>query len=387
MKIVNGEGKKKFKVLVVAGPMEIGGLENQLMYLIRNANKDEFHFDYTLYDKSAYYSDEIERLGGESIAIPNTDGIHFFKYCRALYRVLKNGEYDIVHSNELFHSGLVLLTAKLAGVKHRFVHAHNIAEGVGEKPSFVRRFYNAVMRFLILRCATEFCACSTPAGEFLYGKGITEKENFHLIFNSFEASAFTDNYDNVETGEFCDGEWKNVIQVSRFSEVKNQLFTADIASVFKGKGKKIRILLAGDDNNEYGALVKEKVLKNGLQDYVLILGARSDVASLERKSSAFLLPSLYEGMPLALIEAQATGLPCVVADTFSREVDFEIGGIEWVKLSENADFWAEAVERAVNKSRAQKRDVVNAVKRKGFESSAFSDKIFDLYKKSCKETT
>lgn len=378
---------KKIKVLVVAGPMEIGGLENQLMYLIRNANRDEFHFDYTLYDKNAYYSDEVERLGGESIVIPNTEGIHFFRYCRALYRVLKKGEYDVIHSNELFHSGLVLLTAKLAGVKHRFVHAHNIAEGVGEKPSLVRRLYNTVMRFLILRCATEFCACSTPAAEFLYGKGITEKNNFHLIFNSFKTSEFIDNYDHIETGEFCDVEWKNVIQVSRFSEVKNQLFTVDIATALKKAGKKIRILLAGDDNNEYGKLVREKVLKNGLQDYVLILGARSDIASLERKSSAFLLPSLYEGMPLALIEAQATGIPCVVADTFSREVDFEIGGIEWVKLSENVEFWAKAVERAVNKPRAQKQNVVNAVKIKGFESNAFSDKLFDLYKKSCKENT
>lgn len=374
------------KVLVVAGAMDVGGLENQMMYLIRNADKHKFAFDYTVYDENAYYCDEIRRFGGKCIVIPNTNKFHFLKYCLALYKVLKQGDYDIIHTNELFHSGLVLLTAKIAGVKNRFVHAHNQTEGVGEKPSIIRKLYNAVMRFLILHCATEFCACSTPAGEFLYKKEITKKENFHLIFNSMEPAKFIDNYEKVESGELCDDEWVNVVQVSRFSEVKNQLFTADIAKVLKQRGRKIRFVLAGDDSNSYGDKLKVKIKEDGLSEYILLLGVRSDIDILERKSNAFILPSLYEGMPLALIEAQATGIPCIVADTFSREIDFDINYIEWIDLKSGAKVWADAIENAVKKPRAPKEEVVNAIKRKGFTSEVFTEKVYNLYKNAYYKT-
>lgn len=376
----------KIKVLIVAGSMNVGGLENQLMYLIRNADKNEFSFDYTVYDENAYYCDEIKSLGGNCHVIPNTDGFHFLKYCRALYKVLKRGDYDIIHTNELFHSGIVLLTAKIAGVKNRFVHAHNQTEGIGEKPSVVRRLYNRVMRFLILHCATEFCACSTPAGEFLYKKENTRKDNFHLIFNSVETSKFIDNYEKNESGEFCDDGWLNVVQVSRYSDVKNQLFTADIAKELKQRNKKIRFILAGDDSNEYGERLKAKIKEEGLSEYVLALGVRSDIDVLERKSSAFILPSLYEGMPLALIEAQAAGIPCVVADTFSREIDFGINYIDWLDLKSGAKLWADVVEKAVQKPRAPKEKVVDAIKRKGFASEDFSEKIYALYKNAYYKT-
>lgn len=371
---------EKIKVLIVAGSMDVGGLENQLMYLIRNANRDEFQIDYTVYDLNAYYCNEISALGGRCHLLPETKRIHFLKYCRALYKVIKHGDYDIVHSNELFHSGLVLLTAKLAGAKHRFVHAHNIAEGNGEKTTFIRKIYNKAMRCLILKFATVFCACSTPAAEFLFGRNILNKSNFNLIFNSVNTSEFLDNYNDVETeGEFCDNQWKNVIQVSRFSEVKNQLFTADIAQIYKNENKKIRFICVGDNENDYGNSVKEKILENNLQEHMILPGVRSDISALERKSAAFVLPSLYEGMPLALIEAQAAGLPCVTANTYSQEVDFNIGYVKWLPLN-NPHEWAEAIEDATNKPRASKEAVLDAVKRKEFNSSEFSNKILELYR-------
>ncbi|MDR9825498.1 glycosyltransferase, partial [Vibrio sp. FNV 38] len=98
-----------------------------------------------------------------------------------------------------------------------------------------------------------------------------------------------------------------------------------------------------------------------------------------RKSSAFLLPSLYEGMPLVLIEAQASGLPCVTADTYSREVDFGIGTVDWLDLDEGVSVWADAVERATEKGRANKKDVVAAIEKGGFDSKMFAEKICKLY--------
>ena len=375
---------KMIKVLIIAGAMDVGGIENQLMHLLRQADKSRFQIDFTTTAEHPFYEDEILALGGKCLHIPGTGGWHFLRYCRAIYRVMKDGQYDVVHSHELFHSGMVLLTARLAGVKHRFVHAHNWADGcvLGEKTPLRRELYNAVMRWLILHNATEFVACSTLAGQFLYGEETTHRPNYHLIFNSVDTSKFLDRYDQVETGEFTNDGWINVIQVGRFTVVKNQLFTAQIAAELKRRGQKIRILCLGNDGNEYEAKVQEEICRLGIEEHMLLLGIRKDVDVLMRKSSAFLLPSQYEGMPLVLIEAQAAGLPCVVADTFSHEVDFGLGQVQWLPVSESAVFWADRLEKAVRQPRAAKEQVEAVVKQKGFDSKAFAKKLCELYEKS-----
>ena len=374
---------KKIKVLIIVGSMCVGGIQNQVMHLLRQADKNKFQIDFTSTEPHPFYRDEIEALGGRCITIPATEGKHFLRYCKAIYRVMKDGGYDIVHSHELFHSGMVLLTARLAGVKQRMVHAHNWADGVSlnEKAGIKRKLYNRTMQKLIQWNGTEFLACSSLAGEYLYGKRITEKSNYHLVFNSVDTRKFLDHYDDEETGELCD-DWINVIQVGRFSEVKNQLFTVEIAKTLRSCGKKIRILCVGNDGNDYEKRVREAIRENGHEDRMLLLGIRKDVDVLMRKSKAFLLPSEYEGMPLVLIEAQASGLPCVVADTFSHEVDFGIGSVDWLKLEQGADAWAEAVVQAVSKDRADKASVVKAIESSGFDSAIFAKKLCDIYERS-----
>ena len=376
----------KTKVLIVAGAMNVGGIENQLMHLLRKADKSIFQIDFTTTEENPFYEEEMCSLGAKCIRIPNTDGWHFLRYCRELYHVMRVGKYNIVHSHELFHSGMVLLTARLAGVKHRFVHAHNWMEGNDPKAkkSLKRRAYNHVMQRLIQWNATDFVACSTLAGRFLYGEKVTKKSNYHLVFNSVDTSKFIERYDQAESGEFCDDGWVNVLQVGRFTPVKNQLFTAEIAKELKNRGARIRILCAGNTGGDYNEAVETKIREYGLEDRMILVGIRKDIDSLMRKSSAFLLPSLYEGMPLVMIEAQAAGLPCVTADTYSREVDFGIGMVDWLNLEDGVSAWADAVENAVKKSRANKADVVRAIETSGFDSKVFARKISELYKQSLK---
>lgn len=371
---------RKIRVLIVAGAMDVGGIENQLMHLLRNADRARFQIDFTTTMDRPFYREEIEALGGKCYRIPETEGRHFLRQCRADYRVMKEGQYDIVHSHELFHSGMVLLTAKLAGVKHRFVHAHNWSDGDGSgHQPLKRRLYNALMQRWILRYGTDFCACSTLAGRFLYGEEKTHDANYHLIFNSVDTAKFLDNYDRQESGEFCDDGWVNVLQVGRFSAVKNQLFTAEIARELKARGQKIRILCVGNNGNEYEAQVRKAISEYDIGEHMLLLGVRRDVDVLARKASAFLLPSLYEGMPLVMIEAQSAGLPCVTADTYSREVDFNIGYVQWLTLEQEAAAWADAVEQAVAMPRAEKAAVEEAVEKNGFDSRFFAQRLCTLY--------
>ena len=376
--------RETIKVLIITGAMNVGGIENQLMHLLRQADKEQFQIDFTTTADHPFYEDEILSLGGKCIRIPGTGGKHFLKYCKAIYRVMKDGRYDIVHSHELFHSGMVLLTARLAGVKHRFVHAHNWCDGngLGEKTPFKRKLYNCVMRKLIQWNATDFVACSTLAGKFLYGEKITKQSNYHLVFNSVDTSRFLDQYETVGKGEYADDGWINVIQVGRFTVVKNQLFTTEIAAELKLRGKRIRILCAGNDGNNYERKVRTAIEEKDLQDYMQLIGIRKDIDVLMRKAKVFILPSKYEGMPLVLIEAQASGLQCVVADTFSREVDFGIGTVTWLPESADANQWADAIERAVMQPKPEKQIVADAVMRNGFDSVAFAKRLCELYERS-----
>ena len=375
---------KEIRVLIITGAMNVGGIENQLMHLLRQADKERFQIDFTTTADHPFYEDEILSLGGKCVHIPSTDGKRFLRYCKAIYRVMKDGKYDIVHSHELFHSGMVLLTARLAGVKHRFVHAHNWCDGndLGEKVPLKRKLYNGVMRKLIQWNATDFIACSTLAGKFLYGEKITKRENYHLVFNSVDTSKFLDRYERTESGEFVDEGWINLIQVGRFTVVKNQLFTAEIAAELKRRGKKIRILCAGNDGNEYEQRVRAAIEEKGISEHMRLIGIRKDIDALMRKSKAFILPSKYEGMPLVLIEAQAAGLRCVVSDTFSREVDFGIGTVTWLPETASAAEWADAIETAVAQPKPEKRTVVDTVMKNGFDSKVFARKLCELYERS-----
>jgi glycosyltransferase EpsF len=372
---------EKIKVLVVTATMNAGGLENQLMHLLRNADKEKFQIDFTSKVENSYYRKEIDSLGAKYYVLPEMNKKNVFSYFRTLVRIMKDGKYDVVHSNELFHSGVVLLAAFFAGVKCRIAHCHSIydLDDITAKRSTIRKIYSSIMRWMILLFSNVQIGCSTAAGEFLFGERNVKKDTYHLLFNSVDTKDYLENYDKEETGELCEAEWINVLHVGRVYEVKNQLFITEIAEEFKRRDKNIRILCAGKGNPEYMDKVQEVIKSKNLQNHMKMLGVRNDISELLRKSKAFILPSLYEGMPLVLIEAQASGIHCVSADTFSKEVDFGIDSIEWLPLQAGAEKWADAIETAIEKGRKEKTIVVNAIEEKGFDSRIFTEKLCDLY--------
>ena len=372
---------EKIKVLVVTATMNAGGLENQLMHLLRNADKEKFQIDFTSKVENSYYRKEIDSLGAKYYVLPEMNKKNVFSYFRTLVRIMKDGKYDVVHSNELFHSGVVLLAAFFAGVKCRIAHCHSIydLDDITAKRSTIRKIYSSIMRWMILLFSNVQIGCSTAAGEFLFGERNVKKDTYHLLFNSVDTKDYLENYDKEETGELCEAEWINVLHVGRVYEVKNQLFITEIAEEFKRQDKNIRILCAGKGNPEYMDKVQEVIKSKNLQNHMKMLGVRNDISELLRKSKAFILPSLYEGMPLVLIEAQASGIHCVSADTFSKEVDFGIDSVEWLPLQAGAEKWADAIETAIEKGRKEKSIVVNAIEEKGFDSRIFTEKLCDLY--------
>lgn len=374
---------KKIRVLMVAGTMDLGGIENQLMHLLRNADKDQFQFDFTSTLADPYYRREIQSLGGRCIPIPEMRRSNPIPYCRTLYRIMKDGKYDIVHSHELFHSGIVLWLAHLAGIKGRFAHAHNWRDGIGSRTGLIRRLYHHAMGRLIRLHSTHQLACSTPAGRFLYGRDFPDNNTSYLVFNSVNTGRFVNNACQAISEEFCDG-WINILHAGRMTAVKNQLFLTQIAEEFKRRGRHIRILCAGCGNAAYEAEVRRSIATRRLEDHIRLLGPRNDLDALMAVSAAFVLPSHYEGMPLVLIEAQAAGLPCVCADTFSHEVDFGLDQIRWLSLSGGPALWADTLEQAVASGKAPKDAIVQAISEKGFDSRTFAQTLCALYTDCCR---
>lgn len=372
---------KKIKVLMVAGTMNVGGQENQIMNILRYADREQFQIDYTSTVEDAFYRQEIESLGGKCIQIPEIDWKCPQKYCNKLECVMKKGHYDIVHSHELFHTGITLKIAAKAGVPIRIAHSHSGSDGDGQHRAIVRKIYNRLMRNLILKYSTEQIACSTNAGSFLYGDTAINQPNYHLIFNSVNTQQFLECYGKSGTLG-VNHDWKSVLHVGHVIPIKNQDFLVDVAEVLRNRGEKINIFCVGPGNDDYIAQVNEKIIAKHLESYIALIGLRRDVPDLMRKADAFVLPSRYEGMPLVMIEAQASGLPCVAADTFSREVDFGIGQVQWMKLEAGAEAWADALVAAVQRERAAKNEVEKAIVQNGFDSRLYAERVLSVYRKA-----
>lgn len=369
------ESEKKVKVLITAGSLGMGGLENQLVYLGKHIDKTKFQIDYISTDRNAYYKDEIINAGCGFYVVPDPRKEGTLRYCRALMHLIKKNKYDVVHSQELFHSGIEMFIAWVAGVPKRISHSHSTKDG-SKHNSIIKKIYHFVMRRSILMFATDYLACSTIAGKFLYGENIVHNKKFRVIVNSVE----TDYYFKEPKTEVIKKKagWKYITHVGRFVDVKNHDFMLDLAETLKKKQIKYAFVFVG--NGELYDECVSRVKNDKLEEHVIFMGQRKDVADILRDSDAFILPSHYEGMPLSVIEAQAAGLPCVIADHITDEVDFGLGLIHRRNLSDSVQSWVEALENAVSQPHPESKLILDAIHEKGFDVSDFQRNLCGIYR-------
>lgn len=369
----NGSNKKK--VLIVAGALGMGGLENQLVYLGKHTNQSQVQIDYSCTDPDAYYKQDILDAGCGFHLVPDPRKEGTIPYCCAMLHLMKQEHYDVVHSQELFHSGIEMFLAWLARIPKRIAHSHSTKDGVGHEGR-IKKLYHAMMRIIILLFATDYLACSTAAGQFLYGSRITEDLRFRVILNSVETEQYFTTYE-VPDGMLRKLQWRYVTHVGRFAEVKNHDFMIDIAAELKKAGLKIALVFVGD-----GELLEhciERVRREHLEEYVQFLGQRKDVARILLSSDAFILPSHYEGMPLSVIEAQAAGLHCLVANHITEEVDFGLGMIHRQSLQKSAEQWVQHLIQILDMKRPRKDEIRMQIHQQGFDVSDFSDRLCEIY--------
>ncbi|MGE7780177.1 glycosyltransferase family 1 protein [Peribacillus sp. NPDC097264] len=358
------------RILHVVVNMNRGGAETLIMNLYRNIDRSKIQFDF-LTSKEGVFDTEILNLGGKIHRIPYLTDVGHFKYKKQLEEFFKeNNTYKVVHAHMDKMSGLVLQSAKKAGIPKRISHSHNTqSEG-----SLAARIYKWYAGTLIMPNATNFLACSRQAAKWLF----KEKNNANILKNGIDYNLFSFSSEirykvrkelNIANDAFILG------HVGRFAHQKNHKHLIDIFANFNKQKKNSILILVGDGPLKQEILAKVKSLN--LESKVKFIGVRSDINRILQAFDVFVFPSLHEGLPVSLIEAQAAGLPCLISDRISKEVDLGINLIEFLPI-DNCLAWAAKLLEITcrNTTRTIKSD---SLSKQGYSIYETADKIKDYY--------
>lgn len=378
------ENNKPIRVLHSVGVMNRGGAETLIMNIYRNIDRSKVQFDFlTHHNIEGAYDKEIRSLGGRIYNVPYGVRTLHFGYVHALNKFFnEHKEYNVVHSHMSDASGIIAEVARKNNVKTRIAHSH-IAN---PKHSFLQKIYlQGYAKSLIPNNCNYYFACSKEAGRYLFSnKRIINK--FEVIKNSIDIDKYLPNYEvrsevrkklNIEN-DFVLG------HVGRFQEQKNHLFLIDIFyEVLKRKPNAKLLLVGGGALGDEGTKnkVKERIREKRIVDKVVFLGVRSDVNRLMQAFDVFVFPSLYEGLPLTLIEAQTVGIGCAISDTITKDVDLGLGNLEFISL-DNINEWVEKIitlekKRVINKEKCRK-----TVENNGYDIKKVAKYLEEFYIKN-----
>lgn len=327
------------RILHVVTVMNRGGLETMLMNYYRQIDRSKVQFDFMVNrEEQGDYDEEIEQLGGVIYRMPPIKPTTYKLYFKLLDQFFyQHKEYKVVHAHINENSSFVLRAAKKAGVPCRISHSH--LAGLPLDYKFPFRVY---ARMYLNSNANNYFACSEEAGEWLFGKKIINNNQLKIFKNAINCTEFKFNEDKRKWMRKELGlENKFVIgHVGRFNPQKNHKFLIEIFNEVYKKNKESVLLLVG--HGDLLGDVREQVEKLHLESAVRFLGLRTDIAELMQSMDIFLFPSLYEGLGVVLIEAQAAGLRCLTSTGTPREADVN-GTVEFLSLEKSAEEWAENI--------------------------------------------
>jgi glycosyltransferase involved in cell wall biosynthesis len=362
---------KPVRILHVVVNMNRGGAETLIMNLYRNIDRSKVQFDF-LTCKEGVFDKEIEELGGTVYRIPYVNEVGHFGYIKSLKNFFSiHHNYQIVHTHLNKMSGLVTRAAKNNGIKYCITHSHN----TGGEGSFLAKAYKWYASLYIQRNTDYQFACSQAASEWLFGN---KSKEVKLLNNGIEPEVFTYSPEvrKKKREELGINDQLVIGHVGRFTKQKNHQFLIEIFAQFVKRRPNSILLLCGD-----GVLRKDietKVKELEIQDKVMFLGVRSDVHQLLQVFDIFLFPSLHEGLPVTLIEAQAAGIPCVISDEITAEVDLGLDLIKFLKLN-NIDTWVRELEAIKAEKREQSNFHHKQLRDRGYDIKTTASWLQDFY--------
>lgn len=359
--------KQPIRVLHVVTYMGRGGLETMLMNYYRHIDRTKIQFDFLVHrDFEADYDQEINELGGRiyhvSKLIPWSR-----KYKQELkYFFQHHPEYRIVHVHQDCLSSVGLKCAEECGIPVRIAHSHSSSANRNFK-YYIKKHY---MKF-IPRYASDLVACGKQSGDWMFGGS-----PYRIVRNAIDIKKYTYDDEKAKTKrkELGFGNELVVGHVGQFRQEKNHIFLLKIMKELLKKRSDAKLLLAGD--GEGRKEIVEKAKEYGIAEKVVFLGNRNDVNELMQVMDIFVLPSLYEGVPLVLIEAQASGLPCVISNRVSKESIIVDRLVDVKQLSQSESEWADFILTKIN---SRRKDYSLEMKEAGYDIITSSQLLQDFY--------
>ena len=335
----------QIRILHIVGIMNMGGLENLIMNIYRNIDRDKIQFDFLVTrEEKGLFDDEIKSLGGKIYNIPHMSNIGYSKYTKTLYNFfINNPQYKIVHCHRDALSSIYLKQAKKANIPIRIAHSHNIrlAETKNIKGMLMSVVKKCCMPFTV-KNSTDYFACSKEAGEWLFGKNTDEK--FEIIKNGVDTKKYIydkEDFTIVRNKLNVSEETLLIGHVGRFDIQKNHNFLINMVNELNKDIDDFKLCLVGEGPLKIE--IKKKLERIGLEDKVLFLGIRNDVNELMKAFDIFVFPSLFEGLGIVLIEAQATGLKCIVSDQVPKEADMQVDLLEYLTIQDTS-IWIDRIK-------------------------------------------
>ena len=365
--------QQPIRVLNMFTIMDRGGAETMVMNYYRHIDRTKVQFDFLVHrEQRGAYDDEIEALGGRIYRLCPIYPQNFARYKRDLRGFFQaHPEYKIIHSHMSELGYFAFREAEQQGVPVRICHAHSAPHGFDMKMVMRTYFKKRMMPYL-----THLFMCGEESGEWLYGE--RNKSRFVMMNNAIDTAAYAwspARCKKVRHELNLEGVY-TLGHVGNFTQPKNHPFLLEIFAALLKKELNAVLLLVG--GGEGMSKMQEKVQELGIAEHVRFLGVRSDVADLMQAMDVFVFPSLYEGLGIALIEAQAAGLPCVVSDTIPHEA-YLTDLVDSESLSAPAEKWAEKIlaKRAI--PRTDRRAEIAA---HGFDITTEAVKLQEFYLKA-----
>lgn len=332
---------KPVRVLHVLGSMNRGGVETWLMHLLRYIDRDTIQMDLLVHTaEPAAYDADAMALGARILRCPHTHNP--IRYATDFLKIVRqSGPFDVLHSHVHCFSGYTLALGRTAGIPVRIAHSHNdtsIPDSIGGP---LRKAYQDAGRWLISANCTHGLAVSKPAAASLFGSRSSVDDRFQVLYCGIDLTPFRHTNDRARVRASFGFSERDVVfgHVGRFNPQKNHSFLIDTAAEIVRIDHRAKFLIVGD--GQLRPIIEERARALGLTNQIVFAGLRPDIPCLMADAmDLFLFPSVHEGLPLVLMEAQAAGLRCLVSEGTPEDAIVNPALIVRLPLSVGAREWA-----------------------------------------------
>ena len=367
------------KVAISLNKCDSGGQKSLVMAYLRNFDRSRVQFDLIVdADSNSIPYEEVEKLGGRVFVIPPYQKI--FKHLSALKRIFSDNDYDVLYAVNNTMNIFPLYVAKKKGIKVRVSESLTMAS----HQELLKTVLKTVLRFFSHCWCNYYMANGRDCGIYQFGKKAMEQGKVAIFLSPVDAKANTFDAE-LRTATRKKYGWENKIVygfIARFEKQKNPLFLIDIMYFISRKQENAHFVIIGAGSLE--EKMKERINEYEMGNRLSWLGRREDIKQFYNAFDAFLLPSLYEGLPVVGVESQATGLPVFFSENITKEAGIaELG--HYISLKKPADEWADVIIEETKKSIPNRRGREDDLIKCGFDSVTESNRLLDYFEKAVRE--